>query len=143
MEVLWKTTNDMVNRVHKRALRVLLGDYDSSFEELLYRNEEVIIYEKNLQNPMLEVHRCVTFGIPSFLWEFFNRKILPNMSRIKNLLQLPNTRTKKYGNEYLLFRGSVIWDQLPNQYRAVKTDIEFKMKIKSWKGFKCNCCICI
>ena len=70
-----KTTNDMVNRVHKRALRVLLGDYDSSFEELLYRNEEVIIYEKNLQNPMLEVHRCVTFGNPFFLSEFFNRKI--------------------------------------------------------------------
>ena len=83
MEVLWTTTNDMVNRVHKRTLRVLLGDYDSIFEELLYRNEEVIIYEKNLQKPMLDVHRCVTFGIPSFLWEFINRKILPNTSRIK------------------------------------------------------------
>ena len=107
MEVLWKTTNDMVNRVHKRALRVLLSDYDSIFEELLYRNEEVIIHEKNLQKLLLEVYRCVTSGNLSFLWEFINRKILPYTLRIKNLLQLPNTRTKKYGNEYLSFRGII------------------------------------
>ena len=43
-----KTTHDEVNRVHKRALRVQLNDYDSGFEELLHRNEEVTINEKNL-----------------------------------------------------------------------------------------------
>ena len=67
----------MVNRVHKRALRVLLGDYNSNFEELLYRNEEAIIHDKNLQKLMLEVYRCVTSRNAFLLWEFFNRKILP------------------------------------------------------------------
>ena len=138
-----KTTNDMVKRVHKRALRVLLSDYNSSFEELLHRNGEVTIHEKNLQKLILEVYRCVTPGYPSLLWEFFNRKILPYTLKIKNLLQLPSTRTKKYGNEYLSFRGSIIWNQLPDQYKVAKNDNEFKMKIKSWKGFKCNCRICI
>ena len=91
----------MVNRVHKRALRVLLNDYDSSFEELIHKNEEVTIHEKNLQKLMLEVYRCVTSGNPSFLWELFNRKILPYTLRIKNLLQLPNTRTKSMGTSLL------------------------------------------
>ena len=45
-----KTINDKVNSVHKRALRVLLNDYNFSFEELLYRNEEVKIHEKNFKN---------------------------------------------------------------------------------------------
>ena len=36
-----KTANEEVNRVHKRALRVLLNDFDSTFEELLHRNEEL------------------------------------------------------------------------------------------------------
>ena len=93
-----KTTNDEVNSVHKRTLRVLLNDYDSSFEEFLHRNEEVAIHEKNLQKVMLEVYRSVTSGNPSFMWEFFNRKMLPHTLRINNLLRLPNTRTKKYGN---------------------------------------------
>ena len=41
-----KTANEEVNRVHKRALRVLLNDYDSTFEELLHRNEEITIHVK-------------------------------------------------------------------------------------------------
>ena len=103
-----KTTNHEANTVHKHALRVLVNDYDSSFEEFLHRNEEVIIHEKNLQKFMLEVYRCVTSGNLSFLWELFNRKMLPYTLRIKNLLRLPNTRTKKHGNEPLSFRGSII-----------------------------------
>ena len=121
-----KTTNDMVNRVHKRALRVILCDYDSSFEELLHKNEEVTIHKNNLQKLMLEVYRCVTSGNTSFLWELFNWKILPYTLRIKSLLQLPNTRTKKYGNGSLTFRGSIIWNQLPDQYKATKLTINSK-----------------
>jgi len=81
--------------------------------------------------------------LPSFLFEFFNKKVLPYSLRINNLFQLPNTRTKKYGNESLSFRGSIIWNQLPDQYKAAKTDNEFKMKLKSRKGFECTYRICI
>ena len=115
-----KTTNDEVNRVHKHALIVLPNDYDSSFEELLHRNEEVTIHEKNLQKLMLEVYRCVTSGNPSFLWKFLYRNVLPYTLRIHNLLGLPSTRTKKYGNESPSFRGSMIWNQLPDTYKIAK-----------------------
>ena len=138
-----KTTNHEVYSVHKRALRVLLNDYTSSFEELLHRNEEVTIHDKNLPKLILEVYRCMTLGNLSFLWEFFNKKVLPYSLRINNLLQLPSTRTKKHGSESLSFRGSIIWNQLPDQYKAAKTDHKVKMKIKSWKGFECTCRICI
>ena len=43
-----EATNDKVNSVHKRALRVSLNAYTSSFEELLHRNEEGTIHDKNL-----------------------------------------------------------------------------------------------
>ncbi len=138
-----KTANDEVNRVHKRALRVLLNDFDSSFEELLHKNGEITIHVKNLQKLMLEVYKCITSGNPSFLWEFFNRKMLPYNLRINDLLQLPKTRTNKYGNESLSYRGSMVWNRLPDQYKAAKSDDEFKIKIRSWKGSGCNCRICI
>ena len=79
---------------------------------------------------------------PLLLWEFFNKKVLPYSLRINNLIQLPSTRTKKYGSESLSFRGSIIWNQLPNQYKAAKTDNEFKIKFKSRKESECNCRIC-
>ena len=50
MDALRKTTDDKVNNAHKRALRVLLNDYTSSFDELLYRDEEVTIHEKIFKN---------------------------------------------------------------------------------------------
>ncbi len=121
---------------------MLLNDFDSSFEELLHRNKEVTIHIKNLQKLMLEVYKCVTSGKPSFLWEFFDKKIIPYNLRTSDLLQLPKTRTNKYGNESLSFRGSIVWNRLSDQYKAVKTDNKFKMKIKSWKGSGCNCRIC-
>ena len=61
-----KTTNDKVISVHKRALRVLLNDYTSSFEELLHRKKEVTIHDKNLQKLMLEVYRCRPQRTPPF-----------------------------------------------------------------------------
>ena len=122
---------------------MLLNDYDSTFEELLHRNEEVTINVKNLQKLMLEVYKCITSGNPSFLWEFFNRKMLAYNFRINDLLQLPKTRTSRYGNESLSFWGSIVWNRLPDIYIAAKSCDEFKMKIRRWRGSGCNCHICI
>ena len=44
-----KTANNEINRVHKRALRIVLRDYDASFGELLVENEEKTSNVRNLQ----------------------------------------------------------------------------------------------
>ena len=44
-----------INRTHKRALRALYGDYESTFEELLDRDKSKTIHKKNLQILMTEV----------------------------------------------------------------------------------------
>ena len=69
-----KSSNDDVERLHKRALRVLLDDYESTFEELLRKRGEYTIHRRNLQKLMLEVCKCLTSDNPSFLWDFFKRK---------------------------------------------------------------------
>ena len=40
-----RTINNIVNSIQYCALRVLLNDYDYSFQELLHRNEKVTIHE--------------------------------------------------------------------------------------------------
>ena len=42
--------NKEINRVHKRALRTLLGDYESTFECLLIKNSEIAIHTKTYKN---------------------------------------------------------------------------------------------
>ena len=84
-----KTSNDDINRLHKRALRVLLDDYESAFEEILRKRGEYTIHTRNLQKLMLGVYKCLTSDNPSFL----KRKPVNYNLRVKDLVQLPETRT--------------------------------------------------
>ena len=46
---------NVIDRVHKRALRILFNDYISSFEELLQKISSDRIYVKILQCLMIEI----------------------------------------------------------------------------------------
>ena len=84
-----KTVNNDINRVHKRALRILLRDYDASFDELLLENEEKTIHVQNLLMLMIEVYKSLNHRNPSFLWQLFARKETNYNLRIKDILALP------------------------------------------------------
>ena len=47
-----RTSNSMIDRVHKRALRVILGDNLSDFESLLQNNRDIHSHHKNIQSLM-------------------------------------------------------------------------------------------
>ena len=80
-----KQCNKEINRVHKRALRVLLGDYESTFECILTKNNQIAIHTKNLQKLMTEVYQ----ENPSFMGEFFvQRELMPDtIKSIENVFR--------------------------------------------------------
>ena len=41
--------NKKINSLHERCLRIIYGDKQSSFEELLKRDSSVSIHERNIQ----------------------------------------------------------------------------------------------
>ena len=57
--VVWmfhsRKLNARINRVHKRALRVVYRDFDSSFEELLSRDSSTTLHQRNLQKLMTDI----------------------------------------------------------------------------------------
>ena len=54
-----KGANKEVDRTHKRALRILYKDYESSFETLLARSGSDSIHIKNLQKLMTEIYKSM------------------------------------------------------------------------------------
>ena len=46
-----RTSNNMINKVHERALRIILGDDLSDFESLLQHNNDICSHHKNIQSP--------------------------------------------------------------------------------------------
>ena len=134
-----KTANNTINRLHKRALRVLYREYGASFEDLLRRSGELTVRCKNLQKLLLEIYKCINAACPSFMSEFFTPKDIQYDLRTNNLLQLPKTNTLVYGNNSLSFRGSISWNTLPNTIKAAQNTKQVKYMIKNWKGDTCSC----
>ena len=110
-----KAANNKINRTHKCALRILLKDYDSSFDELLEKSESVKMHDQNLQKLMIEIYKTMKNLNPSYTWEFHERKVVKYHLRTKNLCRLPKTRTTKFGIESLSFRGSLLWNSMVAQ----------------------------
>ena len=70
----------MINKVHERALRVILGDDLSDFESLLQNNKDICSHNKNIQSLIIEMFKVknelalpimnlITFLISNNFWQ--------------------------------------------------------------------------
>ena len=44
-----RSSNNKINKLHERALRIVYDDYNSKFEELLTKDGSFTIHHKNIQ----------------------------------------------------------------------------------------------
>ena len=137
-----KTANNDINRTHKRALRILYRDYESSFEELLERDNTKTIHTKNIQKLMIEVYKSLNHLNPEYMWEFFVKKDVQYNLRTKELCKLPSVSSQRYGLNSLSFRGSLLWNTIDDEIKLSPSLEVFKKKIRSWNGISCTCFIC-
>ena len=53
----------MINKIHERALRVILNDRESEFETLLHINNDVCNHHRNIQTLLIEIFQ-IKKGFP-------------------------------------------------------------------------------
>ena len=49
--------NNLISRIHERFIRIVIGENESNFENLLEKNKEIAIHRRNLQVVMIDVYR--------------------------------------------------------------------------------------
>ena len=54
----------------------------------------------------------------------------------------PKCHSVTYGLRSFSYKGSKVWNDLPEQCKNAVSLTEFKMMIKSWNGPKCLCNMC-
>ena len=121
-----KGANNEITRTHKRALRSLYGDYESTFEELLDKDKSLTIHKKNLQRLMVEIYKTINHLNPAHMWEFFIRNVPYNL-RSNELCKIPSVNSQRYGISSL-FRGSLLWNALSDQGKLATSINNLKRK---------------
>ena len=124
-------TNDLINKIHDRALRCVYNDSTSTFEELLIKDNSVSIHHRNLQILATEIFKAVNNLIAPILNSIFHVKSNPYNLRSGTTLTTRNVKTTKYGIETLSFRGPKLWAIVTESIKNSNSLSEFKTKIKN------------
>ena len=137
-----RTSNNRINKIHKRALQIIHNDLDSTFDDLIMLSGDLTIHHKNIQKLMIEVYKIKNDIAPPILKDFFqfreNTYNLRNFQFIKN----DNIRTVRYGQETIAYRAPQLWSLLPDRLKLSHNLISFVSNIKTWKPESCPCKIC-
>ena len=142
--IIWmycrRKSNNLINRIHERALRIAYCDYVSDFEGLLGKDDYITIYERNIQALACELYSTFNNLNPPFMGEIFNMKINNyNLRRPCLDIKLPHTVT--YGLETFSYKASQIWSSIPVDIQnSNKTSIKNHIKTNRKTICKCNLC---
>ena len=126
--------------IQKRALRLLLDDYESDYEHLLEKANKSTLEVRKLRSLALEIFKTLNDLNPTFMKEIFQLNTIRDAK--SNKLVVPNQNSKRYGTDTLRSLGPKIWNSLPKEIREVSSLYAFKQLIKTWSGPHCNCNIC-
>lgn len=131
-----------LEKVQKRALRVVLNDYTSDYTELLEMVTLPPLYVSRLRNIVTETYKIMNCISPAFLGTVFTEKITPYGLRNDLGLVQPKVRTDKYGINSLRYEGARLWNSLPNNIKRAEDLSHFKDMVSKWPGPECTCGYC-
>ena len=135
--------NHRINSIHERALRVTYQDYQSTFLQLLQKDNSVTIHQRNLQVLATEIFKAKNDLSPEIMKEVFELKEPSYSLRSKgNYFVRGNVKTTHYGIQSIKYLAPKIWDLVPDQIKHCGSLTKFKHFIKSWSPSDCPCRLC-
>ena len=127
-----RRTNNKINRLHERALRIFYDDDVSTFDQLLAMGKSFCIHHQKAFHDVSG----------NSLKELFVKRESTISLRSKPELVIPSVNSVLKGKNSLRYFGSVIWNSLPIEIREDHSISSFATKIKQWKPIACPCTIC-
>ena len=137
-----RTSNNMINKLHERSLRIILNDYSSDFNILLENNNDICNHHRNIQALLTEVLKMKN-ELASLIMESISNKRF-NTYNLRNFQEfaMERKRTVWYGLETLSHRYPQLWSLLPESLKEMASLRQSKRYIKHWIFRDCRCRSC-
>ena len=136
-----RKANNKINKLHKRALRIIYQDDISNFEQLLEKDNSFSIHHQNIQTLAIEMYK-IYYGLSENSFYIFENSRSSYNWRSQHDLDVPSVNTESYGKNSLKYFSPIIWNSVPARLRNIETLTEFKKEIHKWKRGKCPCRLC-
>ena len=137
-----RTTNNKINSLHKRALRLIYEDYNATFEELLEIDGSFSVHHFNIQTLLIEIYKfCNGLSIQIFR-DLFQIKNNRYCLRSNSDLQRTNVQSVYNGENSLSSYAPKMWDLVPMEIKSSASLEIFIRKIRHWKPQCCPCRLC-
>ena len=68
-----RKTNNRINKFHERALRLVYSDYESTFDDLLTKDESFTVHRYNIQTLATKLHKFCNNISQTMFGELFTR----------------------------------------------------------------------
>ena len=138
-----KALNNMINRTHKRALRITYNLHNETFENLLETSKSQSIHSRNIVYLLTEVFKTFNNENPKFLQDMFLKKETTYDLRSSNLLTFPWVEKSRHGLNGLIFRSTLLWNSIPDSIKNLPNTKSFKANLSMASvRIKCTCNLC-
>ena len=140
-----RSSNNRINHLHERALRIVYNDHSSTSEDLLAKDNSISIHHKNILLLAIELYKAKNNLSFQLMLELFQRREVSSNIRSQTDFSLRSISTSSYGLRHHIsprYLAPQIWKLVPQDIRSAKSLSQFIRKIKSWIPDGCPCILC-
>ena len=131
-----------LEKIQERALRFIYDDFVSTYEELLIKAKVPSLKIRRMRTMAIECFKILNKISPPCLHDLVVLKDCKYNFRYSNIVDIPRVRTTTYGKNSFKYAASVLWNDLPDDFRKISNFNQLKNILKSWNGNDCKCSVC-
>ena len=138
-----RSNNSKIKHLHERCPRLIYGDKQSPYEELLIKDGTVSKHHRNIQTLATEMFKVKNETSPEIINYIFTQRIINHYNlRHTNHFETPFVKPVYNRTESDSYLRPKIWDIVPEEYKTLNSLNSFKESGKNWVPLNCPCSLC-
>ena len=114
-----KANTEKLEKINYRALKFVFQDLNSSYEELINKAGTGTLHISRIRSIAIETFKIAYGQSPQYLQDFITFKDTSYNFRYTKLLELPRTKTTRYGTNSFTYQAAKLWNALPEEARKI------------------------